>query len=166
MERYGYFIIYNILISFNLNWKNAITCIRPHKMLTGNACSTSNTGLSIPTSKRHSCMDASSIYAYGQQERFVKEGEKRVDYNHLAYYTAKCGGRSAHVHWTRKVVISLPPIINRGAWALILCGVHRQSCCLLYNMMQQFSATVTLVMKLTFQSMMVCWTVHQLCPRY
>ena len=40
-------------------------------------------------------MGASSIRAYRQQDRFLSESQRRVDYNNLAYYPARCAERSA-----------------------------------------------------------------------
>ena len=40
-------------------------------------------------------LGASSIRAYHQQDRFIHESQRRVDYNHLAYYPASCAERSA-----------------------------------------------------------------------
>ena len=39
-------------------------------------------------------MGASSIRAYRQQDRFITESQRRVDYNHLALYPAICAERS------------------------------------------------------------------------
>ena len=40
-------------------------------------------------------LGASSIRAFRQQNRFIRENQRRVDYNHLAYYPARCAERSA-----------------------------------------------------------------------
>ena len=39
-------------------------------------------------------LGAASIRAYRQQERFMKESERRVDYNQIAYYPSMCANRS------------------------------------------------------------------------
>jgi len=41
-------------------------------------------------------MGAASIRAYRQQERFVTESEKKVDYNQIAYYPSICANRYTH----------------------------------------------------------------------
>ena len=38
-------------------------------------------------------MGVASIRAYRQQERFLHESEKRVDYNQLSYYPSVCANR-------------------------------------------------------------------------
>ena len=42
---------------------------------------------------QESLLGASSIRAYRQQERFMKESERRVDYNQIAYYPNICANR-------------------------------------------------------------------------
>ena len=44
---------------------------------------------------QESIIGASSIRAYQQQERFIKENERRIDHNQLAYYPSRCAERSA-----------------------------------------------------------------------
>ena len=44
---------------------------------------------------QESIMGASSIRAYRQQDRFMKESERRVDYNQVVYYPSICANRYA-----------------------------------------------------------------------
>ena len=44
---------------------------------------------------QESILGAASIRAYHQQERFVLESERKVDYNQLAYYPSVCANRYA-----------------------------------------------------------------------
>ena len=44
---------------------------------------------------QESILGAASIRAYQQQERFVMESERKVDYNQLAYYPSVCANRYA-----------------------------------------------------------------------
>ena len=47
----------------------------------------------IYTHFQESVLGAPSIRAYQTQERFIKESEKRVDYNQIAYYPGVCANR-------------------------------------------------------------------------
>ena len=58
-------------------------------------------------------LGASSIRAYHQQDRFIQESQRRVDYNHLAYYPAACAGRSA-LYQIVGVRVTKPPFSARS----------------------------------------------------
>ena len=47
----------------------------------------------IYTHFQESITGAASIRAYRQQERFITESERRVDYNQVAYYPGVCANR-------------------------------------------------------------------------
>ena len=47
----------------------------------------------IYTHFQESITGAASIRAYRQQERFITESERRVDYNQVAYYPSICANR-------------------------------------------------------------------------